>query len=726
MTSRLFPHALVLASACLAGCVFDDDAPARASATGVQLAPVGSEAALAAFINNGRAAAGSGALPTQRMVGAPATFGGVMVQADGGFAAGGGGAPGGGGAGAEAMASPGSGVMAGADNAPSDDGLNNVQVNGVEEPDRVKSDGNYLYVAEQPDAWLYPLPVALPPVAGPVLRRGVPRDGISIGIGGGGGSVDIDIGEVLPPPVPATAYVSRFRLDADTPGATALSGLELTGLTGNISQLNLLLSGGDTPRLVAMGQSNNWGWERWFAPVDYNATQETRLWVFDTTDPENIGAPLASLTLKGELVDSRRVDSHLYLVTRYSPTPGSDPIVPQLAIGSATHPLVPPADCLVPAGDDGYPSLTFIVAVDLAAPANSKAACFAGEVYTMYMSRESLYLAAQKNNPEFDWTVGTRPLPMPLPGDVTAGGAVAAASTAPAASAVAPVNTVIHRFALNDGEPEYRGSGMVAGGFTGWMGTGSEPQWRFNERNGLLYVMTSWWDADDLHHHLYVLAPDDDDNLVTAAQLPNAAHPAPIGKPREDIYAMRYVGDRAYVVTFRRTDPLYVIDLADPLAPLVAGELELPGFSAYLHPVGADWLLGIGRGASGGVEANIFDVRNPAAPLVHRNLPICSACETPLLTDYHAIAVQRRDGAATRVALPLQSWALANELAWRPQELAALLEVEPVSGEIALAGTLTGNTGYTALGRVLLIADAVFIPQLGGVSYGKWPVPLAL
>ena len=81
----------------------------------------------------------------------------------------------------------------------------------------------------------------------------------------------------------------------------------------------------------------------------------------------------------------------------------------------------------------------------------------------------------------------------------------------------------------------------------------------------------------------------------------------------ERIYAVRFMGDKGYVVTFRQIDPLYTLDLSDPTAPKVVGELKIPGYSAYLHPVGENRLLGIGReGAS--VQASLFDVSNMAAP----------------------------------------------------------------------------------------------------------------
>jgi hypothetical protein len=81
----------------------------------------------------------------------------------------------------------------------------------------------------------------------------------------------------------------------------------------------------------------------------------------------------------------------------------------------------------------------------------------------------------------------------------------------------------------------------------------------------------------------------------------------------ERIFGVRFMGERGYVVTFRQVDPLYTLDLSDPTAPKVLGELKIPGYSAYLHPIGADRLLGIGREGFS-AKASLFDVSNMAAP----------------------------------------------------------------------------------------------------------------
>lgn len=87
----------------------------------------------------------------------------------------------------------------------------------------------------------------------------------------------------------------------------------------------------------------------------------------------------------------------------------------------------------------------------------------------------------------------------------------------------------------------------------------------------------------------------------------------------ERIHAVRFLGDRGYVVTFRQTDPLYVIDLEDPARPAVKGELKIPGYSAYLHPVGDHRLIGVGQDATDegrtlGTQVSLFDVSDPASP----------------------------------------------------------------------------------------------------------------
>jgi hypothetical protein len=130
----------------------------------------------------------------------------------------------------------------------------------------------------------------------------------------------------------------------------------------------------------------------------------------------------------------------------------------------------------------------------------------------------------------------------------------------------------------------------------------------------------------------------------------------------EQIRSVRFIGDLGYVVTFRQTDPLYTIDLADPAKPRVAGELKILGYSAYLHPAGPGRLLGVGQDADEdgritGMQLSLFDISDPAAP---KRLDAVGVGEawTDVEGDHHAFTFA--DGLA--LAPYQRSWALAPNL----------------------------------------------------------------
>jgi uncharacterized secreted protein with C-terminal beta-propeller domain len=95
-------------------------------------------------------------------------------------------------------------------------------------------------------------------------------------------------------------------------------------------------------------------------------------------------------------------------------------------------------------------------------------------------------------------------------------------------------------------------------------------------------------------------------NLTTVGKLENLA-------VTERIYSARFMGDRAYLVTFRQIDPFFVLDLSDPADPKVAGELKIPGYSSYLHPYDADHVIGLGVENST-LKLSLFDVTNVNSP----------------------------------------------------------------------------------------------------------------
>ncbi|MGC5018894.1 beta-propeller domain-containing protein [Micromonospora sp. DT47] len=169
----------------------------------------------------------------------------------------------------------------------------------------------------------------------------------------------------------------------------------------------------------------------------------------------------------------------------------------------------------------------------------------------------------------------------------------------------------------------------------------------------------------------------------------------------ERIQGVRFLGPTGYVVTFRRTDPLYTVDLSDPTAPRVTGELRITGWSAYLHPLPDGRLLGVGQeadeqGRALGFQVSLFDVTDPARPvrLARHHVPgTASAAEF----DPHAFLHQPTTGL---VALPVQ-------------DAVRLLRVSATG--IAEVGTVDHGPG-TAVTRSLLVAGTLWTVSDGGLK----------
>ncbi|MDO5739948.1 MAG: beta-propeller domain-containing protein [Ornithinimicrobium sp.] len=133
----------------------------------------------------------------------------------------------------------------------------------------------------------------------------------------------------------------------------------------------------------------------------------------------------------------------------------------------------------------------------------------------------------------------------------------------------------------------------------------------------------------------------------------------------EQIQSVRYLSkDVAAVVTFRQTDPLYLIDTSDPTAPKVAGELKIPGFSAYLHPIADGWLLGVGQdadvetGQSKGLQVSLFDIRDLSSPKQTQVVTWGSNSYSPIENDHRAFLSWPATG---QVVIPYTRWSESTD-----------------------------------------------------------------
>ncbi|MFI5121793.1 MAG: beta-propeller domain-containing protein [Vicinamibacteria bacterium] len=267
--------------------------------------------------------------------------------------------------------------------------------------------------------------------------------------------------------------------------------------------------------------------------------------------------------------------------------------------------------------------------------------------------------------------------------------------TDPAAGAVSDVSTAIHRFDTADPQrTEYAGSGSVDGYMLS--------QWSMSEYEGVLRVASTTsppWAAGEAQaqsQSLVTTLAQGDRRLVEVGRLGG------IGRG-EQIYAVRFIDGLGYVVTFRQVDPLHVVDLSDPAAPRLAGELEIPGYSAYLHPVGPGLLLGIGQdatadGALRGAQASLFDVSDPEAPVRLDHASLGHGSSTEVEYDHHAFTWSPEHALAV---LPVESWMGAG--------FNGAVGVRLGAGGLELTPRTSHGASYeSAIRRSIVIGDLVY------------------
>ncbi|MBP7899047.1 beta-propeller domain-containing protein, partial [Candidatus Gracilibacteria bacterium] len=311
----------------------------------------------------------------------------------------------------------------------------------------------------------------------------------------------------------------------------------------------------------------------------YAKMSETVVYMYDITDRSN-PKQLRRLSFEGSYVSSRRIGQYAYFVMNAYPryellqnegtTPiATDAVVPRFT-DSKNGKTVPVTGCtsirVFPRYDE--PNFLIVAGVALNDAANSSVSkqVYLGSGSTVYSSSEGLYVATQKYeyNDNQIYNIWAPP--------------------------ITKTSTVFHRFALNNGQVEFKTNGTVPGTLLN--------QFSMDESGNAFRVATSqgdfWNPNSQPTNQLYVL---DKNNLSTVL-----GKVEDIGKG-EKIKAVRFMGKRAYVVTFKNTDPFFVIDVENPSAPKILGELKIPGYSDYLHPYDENHIIGFGKEA---VDASQF------------------------------------------------------------------------------------------------------------------------
>ncbi|WP_440949816.1 beta-propeller domain-containing protein [Methanosphaerula subterraneus] len=545
----------------------------------------------------------------------------------------------------DSMAVP---ASAGTDAGAVDYSRTNVQVAGVDEPDIVKNDERYIYT-----------------IAGSAL--------------------------VIVDAYPAANASVVWRTDlADTPRDLFVADDRLVLFTAG--------SGGS----AAAGVSSPTGVGGAIAPAPpiRRYSPVTHAVVYDITDQKNPKV-MKDYTIDGEYLDARMIDSFVYLVTREQifPYPDDPIVIPALREGTRT--VVQPDVWYFDNPDRQY-TFTTITALD-ATSGNEKDAqtYLLGSGTTLSVSHEAIYVSFQQYRPAVHplqkGTGIVQPQPASLTGSAGSGGSVTGSSgnstgstggssgfstssgvasgtssgspgtsSSGASAAVAPVpsdfntqsaeqrqvilarlraaeeealraqeadqtTTVIHKIAIQKGTITYLAKGEVPGVV--------KNQFSMDEYNSTLRVATTssifTRSGQYTYSNVFVLNGE-------MEQIGALTHIA----GQETIYATRFVGDRVYLVTFRRVDPFFVIDLATPEKPKVLGELKVPGYSDYLHPYDATHIIGIGKEtattdwggvSTSGVKLALFDVSDVASPRQVDSVQIGDAgSDSAALSDHHA------------------------------------------------------------------------------------------
>lgn len=338
---------------------------------------------------------------------------------------------------------------------------------------------------------------------------------------------------------------------------------------------------------------------------------KTSIKVYDVTDKAN---PVLerNVSLDGHCLNSRVINGYVYVLINSPansyenevvlPKVYSDNEVEEISAGSIYYSNV----------TDHYYTFTTILALNMQSPEQKPThqTFLLGMTRTLYVSRNNIYITF----PDSTLQYGILPWQGTLLNNAE--------------------RTSIHKVHIENGEIEYVATGEVPGYVLN--------QFSMDEYEGYFRIATTTghvartWQEATSQSHVYIL----DTNLNTIGKLENLA-------PGEKIYSVRFMGDRCYLVTFRKVDPLFVVDLRNPSDPEVLGQLKITGYSDYLHPYDEAHIIGIGKETVAaeeddfawyqGVKISLFDVSDVMKPKEIGKYEIGDrGTDSPVLRDHKA------------------------------------------------------------------------------------------
>ena len=387
----------------------------------------------------------------------------------------------------------------------------NIQVEGVDEADIVKTDGNYIYVATNNN-------------------------------------------------YQSASQNNVYVMKADTQDPRVIAKIPL----GNNTYVAGLFLSQDNNKLVVIGSQYQFyaygGAAREYI-MSYPGVSNvnTFLSVYDVS--EKASPVLArNVTLSGSYFSSRMIGNYVYAVVS-QPTylVNNDVVLPQVYENAKAAEIEPTSIYYADTKDTYFTFTTFLglnIMNDAQEPTNMTV--MMGGTSTMYVSLDNIYVTYPTWSEQGQYTS-------------------------------------IYRVRVNGSQLAFEAKGNVLGSVLN--------QYSMDEYNGYFRLATTSWN-ETTRNTVYVL----NSNLTTIGKvkLENA-------EVRETIQSVRFMGDKAYVVTFEQKDPFFVLDMSNPEEPRVAGKLEIPGYSSYLHPYDENHVIGLGKEGNN-VKLSLFDVSDVNNP----------------------------------------------------------------------------------------------------------------
>ena len=524
--------------------------------------------------------------------------------------------------------------------------------------------------------------------------------------------------DALPPPQEGQgeSEIALYQTDPGSGSATAAGiialeeGQTAEGMYLSESRLQVLLS---TAWWGAFGEQ--------FTTSDGWLDEQVSLLNYDLTDVEN---PVLTntMTVEGALIASRRAGDEIFVVSRHAPNieglvsyPQTEEevanneallaetserdILPEVRIdGEIIEPLTldscyrvdPEHPLAEPVPSDS--TLTTFLAISAETGEVLRAACTFEPVSGIYMGSSFIALTHVR------WDLEQR-------------------------------GTLVHLMARDSFD--YLGSELIDGDLY----SGGNADFRISESGGVLRLVTTEWTGDPedaFTHRLFTLSPSDTAPELDVLGVLGDDPQARIGKPNEDLYGVRFMGNRAYMVTFERIDPLYVIDLSDPSQPSIVGELEVPGFSDLLHEVSDDLLLGLGSSDRFFPKLELYNVSDVTSPISQGLVELGEEMDWSYSpAQYNRYAFTYLAGNETdRLTVPYVASGLRDD-EYQHIERIALFEItnknEPDAAAVLPVGevTLEPNSvdGDT---RVILDNEALYVISHTDLLGGFWSNPEAV